>query len=470
MICKICDYDEPDKKRFSNHLRKEHGLSSREYTRHYLCNDALGEQYDGICAADDCQSFTRYVSFTFKRYCKDHARLAMKESGARGGKAPAWNKGKTKQDDDRIAAQANKVSATGNPFFGHTHSDATRAKIRASKRIDEATFKARLAGRINELICLTAYADYRSRQQQYLDVRCVVCGFEDKKTLQAFERGSLCHKCHPNTESQAQLEILEWIRSLDIEAYSDKKALSGKELDIYVPSHNFAIEYNGLYWHSELNAHKSHLREKTDLALSNNINVLHLFSDEWRDKQSICKSMVIHRLGLTPHRIHARACTVREISVKAHRAFLNAAHLAGAVNARYKFGLYHANKLVAVLSFRRPSSKAYEGRLEIARFACIRDTTIPGGFTKLLKYALDVLPTRRIFTYADLRVGQGKVYERAGFKHAGRTSEDYWYTDGVCRYHRLKYRAKDGVSERDIAKAAGMYRIYGCGSNIWQLS
>ena len=238
MKCAICGFAEDDKKRFSNHLRKEHKLSSRDYTIKYLIGTAVMQTSvtaSPTCAIANCSNPTRYVSFTFKEYCKEHSKMAMRKAGAIGGKAPAWNKGLTKNNDSRIAEQARKMSGDGNPFFGLSHSDAAKAKIRAAKRIDEATFKARVAERFNELECLTEYIDYVSRQHQYLQVRCRVCNFEDRKTLQAYERGSLCVKCHPNSESKAQLELLEWVRSLGVEAYSDKKTLGEKRSTCMFP-------------------------------------------------------------------------------------------------------------------------------------------------------------------------------------------------------------------------------------------
>lgn len=48
-------------------------------------------------------------------------------------------------------------------------------------------------------------------------------------------------------------EVLDFINSI----YSgkvinnDRDTISPKELDIYIPEKKFAIEYNGLFWHSE---------------------------------------------------------------------------------------------------------------------------------------------------------------------------------------------------------------------------
>ena len=71
--------------------------------------------------------------------------------------------------------------------------------------------------------------------------------------------------------------------------------MNGKELDIYIPSLNKAIEFNGTYWHyhpdnfiPERHGNKSKLCKKL------NISLLHLRQDLWlKDKQKMKK--VIHK-------------------------------------------------------------------------------------------------------------------------------------------------------------------------------
>ena len=45
--------------------------------------------------------------------------------------------------------------------------------------------------------------------------------------------------------SKAETEIIEYIRSFGIECGKNRSILNGKELDIFIPSKNIAIEYNG---------------------------------------------------------------------------------------------------------------------------------------------------------------------------------------------------------------------------------
>jgi len=107
--CLICDFTGRGKL-FSNHIRKEHGLKSKEYTIIHLYDNKKPK-----CL--ECGDETRYVAFGFKRYCKKHALFAEKEGGKKGGKAPAWSKGFTKETDERVMKFADKLSGKGNPFY-----------------------------------------------------------------------------------------------------------------------------------------------------------------------------------------------------------------------------------------------------------------------------------------------------------------------------------------------------------------
>jgi G:T-mismatch repair DNA endonuclease (very short patch repair protein) len=60
-------------------------------------------------------------------------------------------------------------------------------------------------------------------------------------------------------------EVYEFILSLYNKEIirNDRTVLNGKELDIYLPDYNLAIEFNGLYWHSEDYVGKNYHLNKT---------------------------------------------------------------------------------------------------------------------------------------------------------------------------------------------------------------
>lgn len=83
--------------------------------------------------------------------------------------------------------------------------------------------------------------------------KCKECGSEfiDNFHSQPFP---ICRNCHPNwhNTSKAEKEIVQYLKKHYDGAIieNDRNALNGKELDIFVPEKNVAVEFNGTYWHS----------------------------------------------------------------------------------------------------------------------------------------------------------------------------------------------------------------------------
>ena len=117
--------------------------------------------------------------------------------------------------------------------------------------------------------------------------------------------------------------------------------------------------------------------------------------------------------------------------------------------------------------------KHREGRsVEVCRFATETGMVVAGGFGKIFSEIKEWATRegfKQVLTYADLDTGTGDVYAKSGFSLVGETGPAYWYTDGVSRFDRFKYRASGGKSERDVAGAAGVYRVYGAGSRIFTM-
>ena len=99
--------------------------------------------------------------------------------------------------------------------------------------------------------------------------------------------------------SKEEKEIINFIDSLGIKNRKDKKLLNGKEIDILMEDINFAIEYNGLIWHSEEFGNKDnffHLNKTTDCE-ENNIQLIHIFEDEFIFKKEILYYEIERRLN-----------------------------------------------------------------------------------------------------------------------------------------------------------------------------
>lgn len=465
MRCLECNETLAGGKSLSNHIGRLHGLSGEDYTIKHFHNGVRP-------GCSSCGNSTRYTAFTFKKFCSGCSWLAMKEGGSAGGKASAWNLGLTAESDDRVRKASLKIKGSGNPFFGRQHDDITKTRISISKRLGGETIESRINHRESEFELITPLDDYISRQRQYLQFKCKECGHIQEKTLQAFERGSLCESCHPVSASQWQLEVEEWVSSLGIALKrGDRTVISPKEIDILIPQRNFGIECHGLYFHSDAkegNDSKAHVR-KADLADSNGIKLLQIFYDEWRDRNDIVKGMIKSRIGAAENVVGARKCEIVEIDAASQRQFFERSHLAGYSPARVAWGLKHDGQIVACLSLRAPRQRKWQDRFEISRFAVAPGFSVPGGLSRLSKVALEwsIRNGRSgLMTYVDRRVGTGEGYKKSGFRQVGATGPDYWYTDFQSRFDRFKFRASSGISERQTALNAKVFKIWGAGSRI----
>src|SRR5690606_28109573 len=96
-------------------------------------------------------------------------------------------------------------------------------------------------------------------------------------------RGCGCPKCaNESFTSQGEQEILSFLSNRgDFVINSDRTILDNKELDIVIPGKKVAIEYNGLYWHSDKVVHKNYHLQKTLEAEAKGYQLIHIFEDEW---------------------------------------------------------------------------------------------------------------------------------------------------------------------------------------------
>jgi hypothetical protein len=104
--------------------------------------------------------------------------------------------------------------------------------------------------------------------------------------------GHGCPKCI-SIISKPEIELQEFIKSLGYGIIvNNRKILVGKELDIFIPELNKAIEFNGDYWHySEKYFIPGKHAEKSNLCRQKNIKLLHIREDLWVKNKEKMKSI-----------------------------------------------------------------------------------------------------------------------------------------------------------------------------------
>jgi hypothetical protein len=293
--------------------------------------------------------------------------------------------------------------------------------------------------------------------------------------------GKGCPKCGL-AYNKMEDEIKEFIKSLNINIIENsKQIISPLELDIFIPSHNLAIEFDGLYWHSEVYKDKNYHLNKTELCQSKNIRLIHIFEDEWLFKKEIVKSRLKNMLGLTPNKVYGRKCVIKEVIPKEAKIFLENNHIQGNVNSKIRLGLYYNGILIGLMTFgglrKNLGNKTNENIYELFRFCNLSNYVIIGGADKLLKHFIKHYKPKEIISYADRRWSQGDLYNKLNFIFSHNTKPNYFYLVNDKRENRFNYRKdmliKEGFdknkTEHDIMLERKLYRIYDCGSICFKI-
>ncbi len=288
---------------------------------------------------------------------------------------------------------------------------------------------------------------------------------------------NICHTSHI-TSSKAEEELREFLKSiLDDRILSNNRTLiPPKEVDIYIPSKYLAIEYCGLYWHSESNEkdkwyHFNKWKECNDKG----IRLLTIWDSEWINKQEIVKNRLKHILG-NEKGIGARKCEIKEIELSQTREFCEVNHLHGYQQSSVKLGAFYEDELVGVMTFGKRKITGGISEWEIMRF-CTSCNVVGLASRFVGKFKKDYHP-EKLVSYSDNRWDTGKVYENMGFEKTNTPSPGYWYTSNFLSLeHRYKFRKKrlveqgadSSLTEKEIMVSLGYSRVWDCGVTRWEL-
>ena len=287
-----------------------------------------------------------------------------------------------------------------------------------------------------------------------------------------------CPKCS-SIRSRGEKEIEEFLKENGIHLkVSRRKIIHPYELDIVDTKRKIAIEFNGLYWHTEDRVGKDYHINKTEMCKEAGYKLIHIFEDEWNYKKDIVKSRLLNIFNLTSNKIYGRKTEIKEVESKEAIKFLEENHIQGKVNSKIKIGLYFENELVSLMTFgslrKALGNSSKEGCYELLRFCNKKGTTVMGGASKLLKHFEDKYRPKELISYADYRWSEGELYKKLDMKFAYLTKPNYFYIPqgSKVRENRFKYRKsellKEGYSEdlteRQIMIKKGYQRIYDCGS------
>jgi hypothetical protein len=372
---------------------------------------------------------------------------------------------------------------------GITHPSMVKSVKDKKDKIKRDSFwrKIQTDHRLNETaIPLFSKEEYKDTDRTNVyKFQCLKCNgiFEDH-----IDGGHLprCLGCFPLDAgfSGSEKEMVEFIKSIvqeEVIENSRRILPSGLEIDAYIPSKKLAFEFDGTYWHSELaGKSKDYHLNKTNECESLGIHLVHIFEDEWKDKNEIIKAK-IRSLLIRDRPVGGRELAVKTIDLKSKNEFLEKHHIQGKDHSSHSYGAFFKDELIAVCTFVKPRvalgrKTAKQGEFELSRFATSR--SIVGILPKFLKHFVDHETVNKIYSFADRRFTSSisNIYQKCGFKLVSITPKNYWYFQHGShkRWHRFGFR-KDKLPKRlqhfDVNKTEwenmignGWNRIWDCGS------
>jgi len=346
--------------------------------------------------------------------------------------------------------------------------------------------------RIKSLIELIGEANlinvYNEDNNETYEIKCDLCDKTHKLERKVFEQRIYLGLDWRNCISQSfsvsngEIEIRQFIKSIyKGDVIYNNRDLIGSEIDIFIPEFNLGIEYNGLYWHSEVNKPKNYHYDKYISSLDKKISLIQIWEDEWKYKQEIVKSRIRNLLHLNSVRIYARNCAIKEIEFSETNDFLIMNHLQGSIKSSINIGLYYKNELVSLMTFGKPrgnmSGKINLLTYELYRFCNKLNTNVIGSGSKLFNYFIKSYEqVEQVYSFS-ANEWVGGFYNKIGMKFISESKTSYWYLKNHLRVSRHNFNKSKLVkmgydknkSEHGILKELKIYRIYGAGNSkfIW---
>jgi len=312
-----------------------------------------------------------------------------------------------------------------------------------------------------------------------------------KSTILDRTRGRGCPSCAAENFASSQEKVIgDILSALGVEFLTSVRGQIGHglELDLYLPEYKLAIEFNGVYWHSDRFKKRNYHQAKHLACKKAGIALYQIWEDDFRERKGAVVCDLAARLGKTAElrkalpyldpmlteTIYAKDTVATSISVDDAKDFLETYHMKGFSSGSNYVGLFDlTGRMRAVVSLLRTSNPARWGDVLITRYATAG--AVVSGLETLLAHAEPRIPVMRWVAFSDLANEDGSLYEEAGFAVDGEPLPlDYAYVVRGARVHKVNYTPErfkkdrnllwaDGATERELAKLNGLLRVWDTG-------
>lgn len=252
--------------------------------------------------------------------------------------------------------------------------------------------------------------------------------------------------------SKPELKLMEFLDSVDINYIYNYREF-GKELDIFIPEYNIAIEVNGVFWHSQQQGKDEQYHiNKTNMANDNRVFLFHFWCFEIEDNFEIIQSMLLSKLGKCID-VLSTECEMRVVCGEQASLFLNDNHILGDIDYRFNCGLYYNNTLVTLATF--SLSKEINYNYEMTRYCNAKGFNVIRGMAKLMDCVEGT-----IIHYSDIRYAT-LDYLDGGFELIDIAKPDYFFYN-IPTHERMTSDSFPNILPKDK-----WTKCFDCGLNVW---
>lgn len=293
-------------------------------------------------------------------------------------------------------------------------------------------------------------------------------GHEHSITWNNWQQGQRCPYCLSCWTSKGEKEVVNFLKGLGFGIIeNDRTIIQPYELDIVIPEKKIAIEYCGLYWHSELSGKdKNYHKNKLDMCSAVGYRLITIFEDEWKFNKDLVISTLKLILGIFDNVLCVKKCKIKEVGVKTAINFCEENHLQG-YNSKsvLNLGIFYNKSLISIMTF----SKLFINNIsdndynvwELDRFCSKKDYFVVDAASKLLKFFEKNYKVSSLISYVDRRWYSGNLYNKLGFTFSYNTKPNYWYFKGIKREMPAEF---GHISENYFIKSNGWNKIWDCGN------
>lgn len=330
----------------------------------------------------------------------------------------------------------------------------------------------------NKVVPLFSKEEYKGVYHLY-KWECIICNmiFED-----AIDDGSIpkCPNCFKKYlyKSTYEIVLFDWLNSLNIGAiyFKNKRLIHPYELDIYIPAYSLAIEFNGNYWHCENVSPKCdeyyHIN-KTNLCKEKGIQLIHIFEDEWVNKQNIVKAIIRRKLKLSQI-VSLASCVIKKINNKKANIFIDSNYLFSIPKIDYNYGIFYNNNIVGLIGVIEKQNRCYE-----FLFCPSNDIKII-DISDIVTYLKNKFKMKSLLCLTDVRYFKGTTYKN--WLSVTVSNPTYFYlpiNDFRKRYSKYEFNKdrlrnlfpehySEDLTEWEIMQKAGYDRIWDCGNLVFE--